>query len=112
MTRRTIENWVESADCEAVGESANGFGRGDGHDVDAFRSRRTGRYLVRVVEISRNRHTWYVATDQNDAHAVGAPGWTPGCAPGRYRYVSRTGMLREVRAAMMDGIPAPKTRQE
>lgn len=82
---------------ECVWASINGHGRGDGYDVEVYRLRR--RYLVRVSYVRGGRSSWYIASSLEDAQAVGAAGYTPGCGPGRYRTVIDPSRLTEIRAA-------------
>jgi hypothetical protein len=85
----TLTEWVESDDALFVWSETNGHGRGDGYDVDCYRSRRTGRYLVRVWEVGASGTSLYVATTREGADAVREAGYTPGGAPGEYEYISR-----------------------
>lgn len=107
-----------AGDC--VHRSANGRDRGDGYDVMTYRLRATPvggvflgptaaillgprpkeRYLVHVWQIGSGYEAWYVSDTLEGALAVGAQGYTPGSAPGRYAYVSRPERLREIRAAL------------
>ena len=82
---------------DCVYASINGAGRGDGYDVEAYRL--GSRYLIRVRDVAGRRSSWYVAETIEGARAVGSAGYTPGSAPGSYRYVSQPGRLRELRSA-------------
>ncbi len=81
---------------DRVWSSINGQGRGDGYDVEAYVL--GSRFLVRVYEISGGYSLWYVADSLADAKAVGALGYSPGGAPGKYRYVRNPARLLELRA--------------
>jgi len=83
---------------DCVWGSINGRGRGDGYDVEAYRLGQ--RYLVRVYDVQSCRSSWYTAPTLDDAKAVGRAGYSPGSAPGRYRYVSAPSRLPEIRAAV------------
>lgn len=86
---------VVSTSGDRVWASINGRDRGDGYDVEAYELGR--RYLVRVYDIRAGWSSWYVASTLEGAQAVGAAGWTPGCAPGAYRYVRDVSRLAELR---------------
>lgn len=98
MIYANVNDWADSDDAEHVECSANGVGRGDGYDVDVFRSRSTRRYLVRVWHVRSRRASWFVAETLAGARTVGRAGWTPGTAPGLYIYSVAPDRLREVRA--------------
>ena len=94
MTHLTIAEFL--APMSHVWGQSNGHGRGDGYDVDVYRSG-SGRYVVRVYHVSMGRSSWYVASTLDAARRVGAAGYTPGTARGAYRYVSDWRRLREAR---------------
>ena len=79
---------------DCVWSSINGHGRGDGYDVQVFQL--GARYLVSVDEVGGSYISYYVAATLEDAKAVGAGGYTPGSAPGRYRYVRDVARLKEI----------------
>lgn len=82
---------------ECVWSSINGHGRGDGYDVETYAL--GSRYLIRVYRVPTGRSSWYVAGTLEGAQAVGRAGYTPGSAPGAYRYVSAPSRLKELRSA-------------
>jgi hypothetical protein len=85
---------------DRVWASINGHDRGDGYDVEAYRL--GSRYLVRVYYVRGGRSSWYTASTLEGARAVGAAGWTPGGAPGAYRYVSDPSRLAELRESRVE----------
>jgi hypothetical protein len=93
----TIQNWIESSRCEYVAGSYNGQGRGDGYDVRIFRDVKTSRYIIEAQQVSSGRCSYYTASTLDGAQAVGADGYTPGGAPGKYTYVAAPDRLAEVR---------------
>ena len=97
----TIYDWVQSDDCLRIECYANGRDRGDGYDAIIYRSISTGRHLCESWEVgSAAPSDWYVAPTLEDARAaVGPNGYTPGSAPGRYRWVRRPNRLKESRIA-------------
>lgn len=98
MIYANVHDWADSDDAEHVECDVNGAGRGDGYDVDIYRSRSTRRYLVRVWHVRTRRSSWFVAETLAGARTVGRAGWTPGTAPGLYKYSVTPDKLREVRA--------------
>jgi hypothetical protein len=96
---KKLDAWVASPDAEVVACEANGYDRGDGVDARIYRSVATGRYIVIVAQQASPR--WYVsvyvACSSDDAEAVIRAGYTPGNAPGRYRYIRQPDRLIEVR---------------
>ena len=90
----TVHDWARSEDAEHVECSANGVGRGDGYDVDIYRSRSTRRYLVRVWRVGSMVTTWAVADTLAGARAV--RGSAAQHAP--FVWLSAPDRVREVRA--------------
>lgn len=80
-----------------VGERVYGRGRGDGYDVEVYAM--GARYLASVYDVWHGGVSWYVADGLDAAREVGAEGYTPGSAPGRYRRVLDVSRLREIRDA-------------
>jgi hypothetical protein len=92
-----VLQWTASEDAVPVEAEYNGRERGDGYDVEVYRSRATGRYLVIVGRPGWAEHV-YVATSLAGAQGCIRHGYTPGSGPGAYRYVRDARRLREVRA--------------
>jgi hypothetical protein len=92
----TVHDWARSEDAEHVECSANGVGRGDGYDVDIYRSRSTHRYLVRLWRVGSMVMSWWVADTLDNARAVPYPP-RPRVTP-PFTAISAPDRLREVRA--------------
>jgi hypothetical protein len=92
-----LQMWIDSDDAVPVFSASNGFGRGDGYDVAAYRSAASGRVFVVINEVGSGWTSLYVCPTEQDARGIVAAGYTPGSGPGRGVYIRRPSLVREVR---------------